>query len=423
MKLHESFISSLKQVLPEGEVAEFLGALKGEREFGFRVNTLKVPVKDLCLTSGQAPVPWCAQGFYYDKQKEAPLGKNPLYNAGLYYIQEPSAMSAAALLDAQSGDKVLDLCASPGGKSTQLASALSGEGLLVSNDASNGRIPQLLRNIEMAGVKNAIVMCETPERLAGRLNGFFDKVLVDAPCSGEGMFRKDPSAIAAWDETKPARLAQIQRGILHDAAKMVAGGGYMVYSTCTFNRRENEDVIDDFLAKNADFELVGQPLRIFPHTHRGEGHFAAKLYRKSGHKPSITATAFNHAQSALFEDFCKAHSLKLASDGIFIHGDRLFVAPKIYPCLAGLRIIRVGLFLGTLKKQRFEPSFALAMALKKQDFAQTIDLNSKDPMVTKFLSGESFEMAGEGGYNLFCVEGHPIGFAKLLNGRLKGRIK
>jgi len=249
-------------------------------------------------------------------------------------------------------------------------------------------------------------------------------VLVDAPCSGEGMFRKDPAARAAWDPSKPARLANIQKTILHDAAKMVNSGGFLVYSTCTFNKVENEDVVGDFLAKNPDFRLAGEPLRIFPHTHRGEGHFAAKLQKigereGKGDCPTHLGTVPGAAE---FHQFRKLYNLTLQGEGIFAHSDRLFLAPPIFPNLSGLRIIRAGLFLGTLKKKRFTPSYALALALKKGDFSQSIDLEHNDPKIQKFLGGETFEICAPDGYSLFCVEAHPIGFAKVLKNRLKGRI-
>ncbi|MCL2350060.1 MAG: RsmB/NOP family class I SAM-dependent RNA methyltransferase, partial [Defluviitaleaceae bacterium] len=275
-KLPQEFIQNMEGFFNDpGELSDFLTSLSLPRQYGYRINTLKTLHSP--LSTLHSKIPWCNTGYYYENQKNAPMGKNPLYQAGLYYIQEPSAMSAAAMLDVQPGEKVLDLCASPGGKSTQIAAALGGEGLLVSNDANMGRIPQLLRNIEMAGIVNSIVLCETPERIAARLQGFFDKVLVDAPCSGEGMFRKDPSAIAAWDVAKPARLAVIQKNILHFAAKTVRAGGFLVYSTCTFNRTENEDIIDDFLLNNGHFKLIKQE-RIWPHKHRGEGHFVTLLH-------------------------------------------------------------------------------------------------------------------------------------------------
>ncbi|MDR2166524.1 MAG: RsmB/NOP family class I SAM-dependent RNA methyltransferase [Clostridiales bacterium] len=428
MNLPPLFVENMREILAdERQLAQFLAALGGRREYGLRVNTLKISLSDFAelFALPLEPIPWCPNGFYYEHQKELPLGKNPLYYAGLYYIQEPSAMSAAALLDAQPGDKVLDLCASPGGKSTQIAAALGGEGLLVANDANFGRIPQLLRNIEMAGIKNSIVLCEMPKRLAERFEGYFDRVLVDAPCSGEGMFRKDSASIAAWDAGKSRRLAAIQKNILAEAAKMTAPGGYLVYSTCTFSRLENEEVVADFLAKNRDFEAVGEIMRIWPHIHRGEGHFAAKFRRKNA---APLPAPLKSAESRFlgnkdFREFCDKYRVNLPKGRIFAHSDRIFIAPPIYPHLAGLRTIRAGLLLGTPKKQRFEPSYALAMALKKADFAQIIDLAPEDPRIQKFLKGDSFPINAEAGYNLICAAAHPLGFAKIQKNRLKGRIK
>jgi len=416
----------MRGLLPSpAEYNAFMASLDKPRQRGLRINTLKITTEDF---EGHFPnleaVAWCAEGRYYTNQSEAPLGKNPLYNAGLYYIQEPSAMSAAAILDVQKGEKVLDLCASPGGKSTQIASSLAGEGLLVSNDANFSRIPQLVRNIEMAGITNSIILCETPERLAPHFPAYFDKILVDAPCSGEGMFRKDPSARTAWDATKPARLAVIQKNILHHAAQMVADGGYLAYSTCTFNTTENEDVATYFLEQNKNFEQVSQT-RIFPHAHKGEGHFVA-LFRKTTPKTDNTDVQVQTRPQKLdkdFQNFLDTYQITLPEGDIKSHNDKLFIPPTIYPDLSGLRVIRAGLLLGILKKQRFEPSYALAMALKPDNFANTINLPNHHPNITKLLGGETFVVDNaKDGYNLFCVEGYPIGFAKILKNRLKGRI-
>jgi len=424
VKFPAEFVQNMQDFFDDpAELAQFLLALDGERQYGMRVNTLKVSLENFTqYFHDLTPVPWCDTGFYYDEQATSPLGKNPLYSAGLYYIQEPSAMSAASLLDVQHGDRVLDLCASPGGKSTQIAAKLDGSGLLVSNDANIGRMPQLLRNIEMAGITNAIVMCETPERLAARFSEYFDKILVDAPCSGEGMFRKDPSARTAWDAGKNTRLASIQKNILHEAAKMLVEGGLMVYSTCTFSRIENEDVIDDFLTQHVDFELV-KTKRIWPHIDRGEGHFVAVL-RKKG-EPTANCRGGYQPPARQNDDFIKfveKHKVKLPNGIILQHKDKLYIPPANCPDISGLRVMRVGLSLGILKKNRFEPSFALAMALKKSDFAQAIDLPLTHPSVQRFLRNETFEVDAADGYNLFCVEGYPLGFGKILNKRLKNRI-
>jgi len=246
---------------------------------------------------------------------------------------------------------------------------------------------------------------------------------VDAPCSGEGMFRKDPSTRLAWDAAKPARLAVIQKNILFHAAKMVTDGGYLAYSTCTFNTTENEDVAADFLAQNGDFQLISQT-RIWPHIHKGEGHFVA-LFRKT--TPKAGGSQYSAGIRPIkidkdFQTFMDTYQIKLPSGCIQVHSDKLFVPPQIYPDLSGLRVIRAGLLLGTLKKHRFEPSYALAMALQQSGFANVINLPNHHTNITKFLGGETFEIDAKDGYNLFCVEGYPMGFAKILKNRLKGRI-
>ena len=426
MSIPTKFAENMRQIITDpAEYDDFMASLNKERHHGLRINTLKItPEAFEAHFPGFEPVPWCEVGRYYDHQTSGSMGKNPLHSAGLYYIQEPSAMSAVSILDVKPGEKVLDLCASPGGKSTQIAARLAGEGLLVSNDANFGRIPQLIRNIEMAGIANSIILCETPERIASRLPYYFDKVLVDAPCSGEGMFRKDPASCLAWDEGKPVRMAAIQKNILYHAARMVASGGYLAYSTCTFNTTENEDVISDFLAENRDFEQVDQK-RILPHRHKGEWHFVA-LLRKTTQKTHIADDLHQSRQQKLdkdFKSFIDAYRPTLPPGEIKTHNNNLLVLPQIYPDLTGLQVIREGLLLGTLKKHRFEPSYALAMTLTADGFSNVINLPNHHPNITKFLKGETFEINAPDGYNLFCVESHPIGFAKILKNRLKGHVK
>ena len=442
MNLPQDFIINMEKLFADSkEAADFFASMDKPRHYGIRANELKISAQNLAAALGNLePIPWCKQGFYYTDSQ--PPSKNPLYHAGLYYIQEPSAMSAAAILDARPGDKVLDLCASPGGKSTQIASALGGEGLLVSNEINYGRMPGLVRNIEMAGIKNAVILCEKPARLAARFPSYFDKILVDAPCSGEGMFRKDPEAIAAWDKNKSVRLASIQKDILRDAAKMLAPGGFMVYSTCTFSPLENEDVIEDFLEHHPDFDSMcinhddfgvspanagiitnnAHAARIWPHRHRGEGHFIALLHRRGGNLPSAvkqyTIPKFNNQH---YSNFCKKY-LTTHPSNILEHRGNLYALPAACPDVTGLNIVRLGLSLGSLKKGRFEPSYALAMSLTATDFTEVIHFETDDPRVAAYLEGQTFEMPVPDGYSLFCVEGHPLGFAKILNGRLKGRI-
>ncbi|MDR2182839.1 MAG: RsmB/NOP family class I SAM-dependent RNA methyltransferase [Clostridiales bacterium] len=444
MNLPQDFVANMERLFASpDEAAEFFASLKKPRHYGIRANELKISARDLAALFGNIqPVPWCRQGFYYTDS--LPASKNPLYRAGLYYIQEPSAMSAAAVLDVQPGERVLDLCASPGGKSTQMASALGGRGLLVANDINYGRMPQLVRNMEMAGVKNAMILCEKPARLAERFPGYFQKILVDAPCSGEGMFRKDPEAIAAWDKNKSARLFAIQRDILRHAAKMLAVCGFLAYSTCTFAPTENEDVIEDFLESHPDFDSVrinhrhfgfdaanaglntsnAHAARIWPHRHRGEGHFIALLRRKghTGPPRDIKEYPLPKFSNRHFYEFSERYFTNRPDAKILEHRGNLYALPHICPDVTGLNIVRLGVHLGESKKGLFAPSYALAMSLGLADFAEIIDLPPEDAGVAAYLGGQTFEIAAPDGYSLFCVAGHPLGFAKILNGRLKGRI-
>jgi len=314
---------------------------------------------------------------------------------------------------------------------------------LVSNEINYGRMPGLVRNIEMAGIKNAIILCEKPERLAVRFPAYFDKILVDAPCSGEGMFRKDPEAILAWDKNKATRLAAIQKEILHNAAKMLAGGGHLVYSTCTFTPVENENIIEDFLTNNPDFEAVyinydafgissanmglttdnAHAARIWPHRHRGEGHFIALLCRRGELcSPEIKQQPIPKFNNKYFEEFCQKYLATPIKSRILEHKDNLLALPDMCPDVTGLNIVRLGLLLGSLKKGRFTPSYALAMSLKKPDFTEVIDLDANDARIAAYLGGQTFEVDVPDGYSLFCVMGYPLGFAKILNRRVKGRI-
>lgn len=294
MKLPLKYTETMKALLGE-EYDAYLASFDEERFYGLRVNTLKLSAEEMAARGvfSLRPVPWCETGFYYDGAERP--AKHPYYHAGLYYLQEPSAMSPAATLPIEKGDRVLDLCAAPGGKTTQLGARLGGTGLLVANDISAGRAKTLLKNVELAGIRNAIVMSETPERIAERLPNFFDKILVDAPCSGEGMFRKEPDMVKSWDAEMLAFCRSEQAKILEACAPMLKAGGMLLYSTCTFSPEENEKSIGNFLERHPEFELM--PIakkngfaeglapytdcaRLYPHRLKGEGHFLALLRKK-----------------------------------------------------------------------------------------------------------------------------------------------
>ncbi len=314
-ELPEKFLEKMKQFLGE-EYQDYLDSYKEEAHYGLRVNTDKLSPEEFLdmvsdLNWNLKPVPWVKNGFYYQNERPS---KHPWYYAGLYYLQEPSAMSPAAYLPVEPGDKVLDLCAAPGGKSTELAARLHGKGVIFSNDISNSRAKALLKNLEMFGTGNICVTSETPEKLAGIFTEFFDKILVDAPCSGEGMFRRDPSMIKSWMEKGPEFYAPLQREILDFAVQMLAPGGKLVYSTCTFDHDEDEGTIEWILRRHPEMSIVYQKpeygfeasrgiegcLRLFPHRLGGEGHFVA-LLEKTGNMDEVKETSGMKEDKSFFD--------------------------------------------------------------------------------------------------------------------------
>lgn len=415
-----------------------------------RLNPVKTTAKQLAAQVDWqlTPVSWCGTGFYYPE--EAQPGKHPYHSAGVYYMQEPSAMAPAAYLNACPGERVLDLCAAPGGKSTQIAADMQGEGLLVCNEIHPARAKILSENVERLGIGHALVTNETPERLAERFPGFFHRIMVDAPCSGEGMFRKNPEAVQEWSGEHVQMCARRQDGILACAAQMLMPGGRIVYSTCTFAPEENEGTVSRFLAEHPDYEPEAVPkypgmepgrpqwtpdpaegieraIRLFPHRLRGEGHFVAVL-RKSG---SITLSNLTIRRSGgilaerevpeygqfRHENLTEAGS-KVTGD-LVLFGEQLYRLPEEAPDMKGLKVLRPGLHLGTLKKGRFEPAHALALYLKAGEIRHRIDLSADDSRVAAYLRGETFPYEGEKGWYLICVDGYSLGWGKLAGGVVK----
>ena len=302
-ELPEAFKEKMKNLLGT-EYEAFLESYEKERVQGLRLNPGKTDEKEFLakVPFHLTKIPWAREVYYYDSSDRP--GKHPYHEAGLYYIQEPSAMAVVELLDPKPGDCVLDLCAAPGGKTTQIAGRLMGEGFLLSNEIHPARAKILSQNVERMGIRNAVVANETPERLAERFPEFFDGMVVDAPCSGEGMFRKDEEACRQWSPDHVVMCAARQRQILDSAARMLKAGGRMVYSTCTFSPEEDEQTIEMFLSEHPEFEIEdmgvreglspGKPewgisaaetlrgtYRIWPHLSEGEGHYLAVL-RKTG---------------------------------------------------------------------------------------------------------------------------------------------
>ena len=363
-------------------------------------------------------------------------GKAPLHEAGAYYIQEPSAMSAAELLEVEPGDVVCDLCAAPGGKSTQIAGKLMNKGMLVSNEFYSSRAKILSQNIERMGVRNSIVLNESTDSMADAFPEFFDKVMVDAPCSGEGMFRKDDVAIDEWSLSNVEICAKRQAEILDNAAKILKPGGVMVYSTCTFSVEENENTVAAFLERNKDFEIEKPSIhkelieagfvekngmyRLWPHKLQGEGHFAVRFKKKAteemkNYKRKPMENQAKKQDLKYFEEFA-TKTLNTELKGNFVmFGDSIYLVPEEMISLKGLKVERAGLKLGMNKKNRFEPDHALALALNSSEVKQAVEAME----IEKYLKGDVIECDYDNGWTLVTTDNVSIGWGKATNGVLK----
>ena len=453
VKLPQAFVRDMQAWLGS-EAGDLLTSYDRPRTSGLRANGLKLPSAELLDLLGKEwkAIPWASGGFYTEEEERP--GKYPHYHLGLYYIQEPSAMLPAEMLDVKPGHRVLDLCAAPGGKTTQLAAKLQGAGVLAANDNAADRAKALVKNVELSGVRNAIVMQEEPARIADAFGDWFDRVLVDAPCSGEGMFRKDEGMIRQWERREGEAYVRMQQDILAQAARLVAPGGKLVYSTCTFTPRENEGAIARFLAAHEEFavasprvrsecglapgrpdlltaEEVGglsedrraslaQAVRIWPHRCRGEGHFAVLLERagrrgeddsragplfsqraeapgpgKSGRKLHDSRGGSGRVDEALrkFEAFRRETLPGWLSPGrLLVRGESVYAVPGGLPGEpGGLRTVRPGWLLGVAGKHRFEPSQALAMGLRASEASRTLQLGSADADCLRYLRGETLQ--------------------------------
>lgn len=445
-RLPEEFVKKMQNLLAH-EWDELLKSWQGVPYQGLRVNNLKISVEDFLHKEifSLKEIPWAKNGFYYDYGIRP--AKHPYYQAGLYYLQEPSAMSPAACLDVKPGEKVLDLCAAPGGKSTQLATMLQGKGLLVSNDLSKDRVKALVWNLEHWGVVNAVVTNEEPVKLSAYFSNFFDKILVDAPCSGEGMFRKDTKAAKSWTGYNNNMCSALQKEILNTAAKMLKPGGKLLYSTCTFSPEEDEKVVVEFLDNNVEFSLCSLPnypgwdtgraewvnseyfraqevvktRRLWPHKIKGEGHFLA-LFEKNNEGDIDKSFDANWVEDKKIEPlavFMEDNLTKLLEGKFIQQGNYVYKIPTGMPSLQGLRVVRPGWFLGVLKNKRFEPSQALAMGLKIKDVKRSVQFSLQDEDVKRYLKGETLLVDGPKGWTLVCLEHFPLGWAKQTGDNLK----
>ncbi len=462
--LPTAFLSRMQDMLGD-DYDNFIACFDRPAFRGLRLNTLKLsegtPLPEE-LEKELTPIPWAEKGYFYQESSSFRPGKHPYHDAGLYYIQEPSAMSAAEYLSVEPGDYVLDLCAAPGGKSTQLAAKMKGEGLLFSNEIVPSRAKILSENIERMGIRNAIVTNEDPRHLAELLPSFFDRIMVDAPCSGEGMFRKNDEASSEWSPENVALCADRQDMILDCAASLLSAKGRIVYSTCTFAPAEDEGSVSRFLQRHPDFHIVkvkkaegfssadpafypGAPeeiadtIRLWPQKLKGEGHYIAVLERDGSFVPREERLSSSKQQKgnplkkypelvrfieeSLLPDQLSflssdAKGLCLAKDqSLLSFGDQLYLLPAGCPSLKGTKVLRPGLHLGTMKSKRFEPSHALALALSPKDVKHSYSLSLQE--AENYQKGLTFSADGEKGWYLLCLDGFSLGWGKLAGGSMK----
>lgn len=443
------FFARMRRLLGE-EFPAFLASYDQPPSVGLRVHTGKLSpqrFQELAPFS-LSPVPGVPEGFFLPA--EARPGKHPYHTAGLYYLQDPAAMTVVTLMDPQPGDRILDLAAAPGGKATHIAARMLGAGLLVANDPDPHRANVLVKNLERWGTRNAIVTRETPSRLAEHFGASFDRVLVDAPCSGEGMFRKSASARDAWRPQLVEDSARQQNAILTAAAQLVRPGGMLVYATCTFAPQENEGTLARFLSQHSDFSMLeparvtgfspGRPewltpsqrvphleraIRLWPDKFPGEGHFIA-LMRRDGERShqrrpaSRESEALPQDQQSLFDQFVESTlQWRPPADQLALKGSYLYAIPPGCPDLGNLNVLRWGWWLGEMKKGRFEPSHALAMGLRADDARERLSLSRDDPSTEAYLRGQVVKSPGRKGWVLVTVDGFPLGWGKRVRDRLK----
>lgn len=439
--LPKEFLERMEKMLGS-EYRAFLESYENNKYQALRWNPLKENKEEFLERQpfSLAPVLWEENGYYYDEDEKP--GKHPYHEAGVYYIQEPSAMAPVHFLEPKPYETILDLCAAPGGKSTQIGGKMEGKGILFSNEIHPQRARILSENIERMGIFNVIVLNETPERLAQRFPEFFDKILVDAPCSGEGMFRKSEDAREEWSPQNVEICANRQDMILDCAAAMLKPGGRIVFSTCTFSKEENEGSVQRFLERHRDFavknvEIIGgmeqnqYGVRLWPHKVRGEGHFLSVLEKEGELELGTSGICYKIQKGESinaykeFAEFCKENDLleneKIDfKQGTYIaFGEQLYLLPKNVPNLDKLKVLRPGLHVATIKKGRIEPAHALSHILKETEIKYAVSFRQDSLEIRQYLNGQTLQVASEKGWTLVCVDGYGLGFGKVSGGMLK----
>ena len=419
LTLPQGYIENMKKRLPSLEWEAFFAVYEQKAYKGVRLNPLKGDIdkiKTLLPFLGEQ-VAWEEYGYYTDEEK---VGASVFHHAGLFYSQEPSAMTTAPLLQVKAGEKVLDLCSAPGGKGTQLACRMDGKGIIVVNEPVSSRAKILSQNIERLGIENAVVTCEMPEKLSKKFTAYFDKILVDAPCSGEGMFRKYPEEVKEnWSEENITLCIERGEKILDEATKMLKVGGLLAYSTCTFAYGEDEGQVLSYLQKHPEMRLIKQEI-YYPHKIKGEGHFVALFEKIDGEERELKTTQnkISPQSKKAFEEFEKAFFKSKKDRVLFEHGETIYAIPKGVFDFRDLSVLRVGVRLGEMKNGRFEPSHALCMSVKASDCKKVVETEQAE----KFLRGETLEAEIENGWCLITHKGYPLGLGKAVNGVIKNHL-
>ena len=424
----EQFDARMKSLLKD-EYDDFKKALSEKPVKGLYLNRNKKNVERVLDKNYVEHHPLVENGYLYDENYHP--GRSAYFLAGLYYIQEPSAMLVADALPIEPDDFVLDMCGAPGGKSCEIASRLTGEGVLIANDIEASRARILSENIERFGLDNTIVTNVDPMRFTKQFQEAFDKIVLDAPCSGEGMFRKLEQAIDTWSEEKVLECAHIQKNLLKGAYDMLKQGGMVIYSTCTYSYEENEAMVH-YAVDELGFELLplnksnglcpgvdlDEVVRCYPHHYRGEGHFIA-LLRKPGNSPRkqvrTIKPSVNLADLKVLKAFYQENLNKKVPSYIIENNGHLYAVKKNFPELKGIRVLRNGLYLGEVRKNRFIPSYSLALTLTKEDVKKSYDYPSESEEIKKYIHGETLEGTGKKGFGVIFVDGYPLSFYKESN--------